>query len=85
MNILMKAPGSIDGYHFKIDIHLGKDDGLLSSTGLCFTLNRYDNPIHGLPDLNCEEASPLKGSIFPEQGGSIKGVVRNIGGDIAEE
>jgi hypothetical protein len=73
MNILMKAPGSFDGYHFKIDIHLGKEAGLLSSTGLCFKCNRYDNPIHILLDLNCEDASPLKRSIFPEQGGICQG------------
>ncbi len=73
MNILMKAPGSFDGYHCKIDILLGKEDGLLSSIGLRFTLNRYDNPIHGLPDLNYEDASTLKESIFSEQGGICQG------------
>ncbi len=66
--MLMNAPGSFDGYHLKIDIHLGKDDGLLSFAGLCCTLNRYDNLIHGLPNLHCEDASLQKGPFSPNRG-----------------
>lgn len=85
MNILRKAPKSFDGYHCKIDIHLGKEDGLLCSVGSRFILNRHDNPIHGLPNLNCEDAGTFKGSIFCEQEASVRGVGRNIGGDIAKK